>query len=138
MFWYRELLRGALVIVLNTFTFPVAVHGTPLWSNWQRPTAIKTWYGVKGALTLVGANTVRECIVDGTMTNYPTYTNMENANETMLAALDAALKGTLNIDGIQYPRCLFLGWEPSAPAFYDGSGQHGWTQFVRLKWQQTR
>lgn len=126
------------MIVHDTTTIPVAVHGLPLWSNWHRPTSVKTWYGVAGALTLVGANTLRECVVEGTLTNYPTLVNFENAQTVMVEATDNALKGTLNIDGIQYPRCLFLGWEPAAPPFWDGSGQHGWTQFGRLRWQQTR
>ncbi len=126
------------MITQSAFTFPVALHGTPLWGNWARPTSIRTWFAVKGALTHVGANTVRECVVEGIMTDYPTFANLENANETMVDALDNVLKGTLSIDGIEYPRCLFLGWEPSAPAFYDASGQHGFTQFLRLRWQQTR
>ena len=126
------------MIVHATTIIPVEVHGTPYWSNWHRPTSVKTWYGVAGALTLVGANTLRECIIEATMTNYPTYVNFENALSIMVNATDNALKGTLYIDGIPYPRCLFFGWEPSAPAFYDGSGAHGWTQMGRLRWQQTR
>ncbi len=126
------------MIYHNTFTVPVALHGSPLWGNWARPLSQKTWFGVKGALTLVGANQLRECTVEATLTNFELYDMLETATALMVAATDDALKGTLNIDGINYPKCLFLGWEPSAPAFYDGSGLHGWTQFGRLKWQQTR
>ena len=117
---------------------PVAVHGTPNWSPWARPVSIKTWFGVKGALTLVGANTVRECTTEVTLTNYASYQLMEYDIQVMVVYTDNALSGTLNFDGILYPKCLFLGYEQSAPAFYDGSGQHGWTQFGRLRWLQIR
>ncbi len=126
------------MIIHDTTTIPVAVHGIPVWSPFQRPVSTKTWYGVAGALTLIGANTVRECVVEATMTNYPTLVNFENAVTVMVNAMDNALRGTLYIDGIPYPRCVFFGWEPAAPPFYDGSGQHGWTQFGRLRWVQTR
>ncbi len=117
---------------------PVAVHGTPQWGPWARPVAVKTWYGVKGALALVGANTTRDMSTDCTMTNYPLYELLEQDIQTMVIYTDNALSGTLNFDGILYPKCLFLGYEPGAPAFYDGSGEHGWTQFGRLRWLQMR
>lgn len=126
------------MIIQGAFTYPVALNGTPLWSPWVRPVSLKTWYGVRGALSLVGALQTRDCTVEATLTNFATLALFETAHQYMVDQLDNVLTGTLSIDDILYPRCLFLGWEPSAPAFYDGSGLHGWTQFGRLKWQQTR
>lgn len=127
------------MIIQERFTFPVTYHGAPLWGPWARPISQKTWFGVKGSLSLVGALQTRECEVDATLTDHVSFFSLEVATEKMVNQLDEALKGTLNFgSSITYPRCLFLGWEPSAPAFYDGSGLHGWTQFGRLRWQQTR
>ena len=81
---------------------------------------------------------MREGVVEATMTNYASRYLLEVAQETMDAQLNAGLNGTLYIDGVYYTKCLFLGWEVNGPAFYDGSGQHGWTQMGRLRWQRTR
>jgi len=126
------------MIIQGSYTFPVALHGMPLWSPWMRPVSLKTWFGVRGALSLVGALQTRECTVEAVLTNFATVELMETAHQGMVDQLDNALQGTLSFDGILYPRCLFLAWAQIAPAFFDGSGLHGWTQFGRLTWEQTR
>ncbi|MCA9010360.1 MAG: hypothetical protein KDB01_11465 [Planctomycetaceae bacterium] len=127
------------MIVHADYTFPVVLYGTPLWSPWQRPISQKTWFGVSGALTLVGAFQTRECVVEATLTNYALFAQIETASDGMASAAELPLYGRLVFSpSVFYERCLFLGWEPNAPPFFDGSGQHGWTQMGKLKWQQTR
>jgi len=116
---------------------PVAYHGLPSDGVFNRPIAVQTWWGVTGALTLVGKNQTREFSVDATMTNFATYALFLAAKLTMVSAMQAALYGNLTINGALFNQCLFLGWEPVAPLFFDGSGFHGWTEMGRLKWQQT-
>lgn len=126
------------MIVHGEYTMPVALHGIPLWSTWQRPTATKTWFGVAGALTTIGKNTVRQGTIDATLMNFSTYALLQNTLNSMDAQLDNCLKGTLNVDGIEYPRCLFLGFEQGEPAQWDASLVHGWVLRGRLRWKQTR
>lgn len=126
------------MIIQGNFQYPIAVHGAPFTGRWVRPQTKKTWWGVKGQLTLIGAVQSREITIEATMTNWASRDLLEAAQDQMLFALDYPLTGTLYVDGIPYVRCNFLGWENSGPAFYDGSGRHGWTQMGRLVWEQTR
>ncbi len=126
------------LIVHEDFTFPVACHGTPLWGAWARPISHKTWFGLTGALTLTSPSQIREGVVEATMYGFATRFALEASQQEMDMRMDAALSGTLLIDGVYYPRCLFLGWAPSSTAFFDGSGQHGWVQMGTLRWQMTR
>lgn len=126
------------MIIHNRYQFPVALHGTPSWSSWNRPTAVRKWFGIKGALTVVGANTVRQCALEATLMNFPSMQLLNIALNSMDDQLDNCLQGTLNVDGITYPKCLFMGFEPGEAPFYDASGVHGWIIRGRLLWQQTR
>lgn len=126
------------MIIHNRYQFPVALHGTPVWSPWARPVSLKTWFGVKGGLTLVGANTVRECSLEATLMNFASLQLLNVALNSMDDQLDACLQGTLNIGGVTYPRCLFMGFQQGEPAWYDASLVHGWIVRGRLVWQQTR
>jgi hypothetical protein len=127
------------MIVHDEYTFPVAFHGTPLWSPWVRPIAQKTWYGVSGALTLLGSQQTRECVVEATLTNFAQFAQIEVAADAMAAQAELPLTGVLWFsETVFYERVLFLGWEPNAAPFWDGSNFHGWTVQGKLKWQQTR
>ena len=43
----------------------------------------------------------------------------------------------VSIDGTEtFEDCTFLGFQPTAPSFFDGAGNWGWVQFGRLFWRQ--
>ncbi len=104
---------------------------------WQRPRSVRSWFGVIGSLNILGRVTHREISVGATLSGFDTNLNLEAAVVIMKNAMDLGLNGDLVIDGVPYPMCLFLGWEPLDKPFYCGTGINKWTQFGRLSWHQS-
>jgi hypothetical protein len=125
------------VIVHAEFVFPIANHEAPMCGAWQRPRSVRQWFGVIGTLNILGRLSHREISVGVTLSGFNTNGDLEAAVQLMANALDLGLTGTLVIDGVQYAKCVFLGWEPQDKPFYCGTGVNKWTQFGRLTWHQS-
>jgi hypothetical protein len=101
--------------------------------------------GVKGEAVIADQPKGRVLACDVIFRDYPTRADLDT-DLVNLASQAGQLNGTLTqvlpSDGDNppstFPNCVFLGvqWDPPGP-FWDGSGQHGWCLFGRLRWRQT-
>jgi len=126
------------MLQFNGFVMPVSNYDLPLWGSWVRPVSLKTWFGVRGALALMGGVQYRECVIQVTISGMLQFTLHEIFAEICAQLQELGAGGTLDVNGTLYTKCIFMGWTPDAPAFYDGSGQHKWVQMGKLSWMQIR
>ena len=132
------------MIIHNGITFPHAFHHAPAFGAFDRPTSIKTWYGVRGAKIFAGRSTTRELTVRATLTRYLTQSAFWDIRTVLDNYKEVGLAGPLAIDRLVLPYCVFEGWYPEGEGggepFWsptsDSLGSHGWTQFGVLKWIQ--
>lgn len=132
----------------NGYTFTNSVSGNP-WdtgilvaeTDFDLAVIQSKFMGVQGEALITDQPKGRFLTCDVAFRDYPYRTDLDN-DLLSLAAQAGQLTGTLEqvlaTDTYQFPNCTFLGvfWEPPGP-FYDGSGQHGWCLFGKLRWRQT-
>lgn len=134
------------MIIHNGFVFPHRRYEEPVYSSFERPFNVQTWWGVRGAKTYVGRSQTREISLRATLTNFPAKAAFNAARRSIETALDQGLSGQLTIGDTVFPQCLFLGWFPEGDrdgqAWYspviDNVGIQGWTQRGVLRWLETK
>ena len=120
------------------FDIPVVYHGQPHVPPYERTIAVQRFWGVIGAQVLRSRIQVREITWDVTLTDHQTLTAFYAQIVEMDRIVDEEDTGSLFVDGIEWPNCTFLGYMPNEPAFWDASGEHGWTQFGQVKFLQAK
>jgi len=117
------------------FDIPVQYSQLPEIQPYNRPMAVRSFWGLVGAQVLLSKNTVRELTFDVTITDKASLQALMNVVAQFDTSLNDGDSGDLTANGITYPNCIFLGFFPSGPAFYDPSG-HDYTQFGQVKFLQ--
>ena len=125
-----------MTVLLDGYIFPVAFHGTPLLPPYTRPIVEQSFWGISGVQVLVGQTQSRSLTLNATLSRYSSVLDLMHRVSDMDNQLRDGLSGTLVVDNVYYPDCLFSGWRPSAPPFLDGSGVNGWVQSGELAWLQ--
>jgi hypothetical protein len=121
------------------FTFFGHDHSTVLADEYDVPVVPGQWFGVAGEAHVVGERYGRRLTCRLTMSGYASPAALKADLDTLKTKI-GKLTGTLAVviagGTEQYTKATFLGFRPAAPAFRDGSGQHGWVQFLELMWRQ--
>ena len=120
------------------FTLPVVYYSQPILPAYSRPIIVQRFWGVVGAQVLKSRVQERTFPVEVTLTNHTNLSDIMAAIAQMDEQLDSEESASLFIDGIEYPNCTFLGYQPSEPPFRDASGVHGWTQRGTVHFLQTK
>jgi len=120
------------------FDLPVVYHSNVDAPPYQRELVVQRFWGVVGAQLLRSRIQIRELTVQVTLTDHDTLQSFYNAIALMDQQLDEEDTGTFFADGIEWEGCTFLGYLPRGDVFWDGSGEHGFTQFGEVKFLQAK
>ena len=123
-----------MTISLGGYNFESVKHGTLLAPPYAVQESVQSWWGVSGAAILLGKQTVRENTIEVTFTGYTSESDLRSAVATMQGHVGD--NGTLDVDGVSWPKSYFKGFMPDGPPFKDGSGVNGWVQFGKLMFTQ--
>lgn len=121
-------------IAQNSFNFNDPIHGTVLAPGFAPQIAVQTFFGVLGAAVLTGQPTSRTLTVEVTYRGYSSQALLTTAIAQVQAKQGQT--GTLTVDAINWPNCVFVNFEPIEAPFKEGSGVHGWVQRGKLTWIQ--
>jgi len=103
------------------------------------PIAVGQFFGVEGESHIVGKRYGRHLVCEVTFSSYASRQALQAALDVMSSyagSLTGTVTQTIGGDTVPFADCTFLGFEPSSPAFYEGSGVHGWVMFGALRWRQ--
>lgn len=110
-----------------------AVHGALVAPAFDTVETINHFYGVIGAAVNYSKPSTRVLTLEVTFLNFTTEATLRTAVATVQSKV--ATNGKLVVDGIDWPSCAFLAFDPAGPPLRDGSGKHGWLQIGTLKFR---
>ena len=105
---------------------------------WELQIIEGKFFGLRNVAHIIGETGGRNLSCQLVLDEYEDRADLKAALDT-IEGQAGQLTGDLivSIDGTEtYPDCTFLGFQPTAPSFLDGSGNFGWVQFGRLFWRQ--
>ncbi len=116
---------------INTGTHP---HGSIVASAYDAARVTQRWFGVNGEMTLTGGISGRNLSCWLLLTGYASH-GLLHAGLANLQGL-ANTSGTLDVNGLEFLNCIFLGFEPEEEPWLDGSGVNGWQVKGTMRFRQ--
>lgn len=107
----------------------------------QLPIVTGQFIGVIGESHIIGETYGADLRCDFRFQGYADLASLRADQKTLeskIGKLTGTLSQTVNSSTQTFQCSTFLGFAPSAPAFFDGSGVYGWVQFGQLFWRQRR
>ncbi|HSG73299.1 MAG TPA: hypothetical protein VLA12_22980, partial [Planctomycetaceae bacterium] len=105
----------------------------------QPEVIVRKPFGIRGEFHLIGETGGRNLSCRMTIDDLPSRGLVESNLQTInnqIGKLTGDLTETLPDGGTTvFQNCTFLGAQELGPPFLDGSGRHGWVQFVVLHWR---